>query len=102
VELAFRSNHRAKLIDAHIELGDVLFRSGEERKARAVYQRVLELAPDDARARAAVESVSSMSPPLGSGAIPAISDAPQSLESRVPSPPGRPHPRDTRVAYQSG
>jgi tetratricopeptide (TPR) repeat protein len=76
VELAFRSSDRAKLIDAYLELGDALFRSGEERKARAVYQRVLELAPDDPRARAAVESVSSMSPPAGSGAIPAIPATP--------------------------
>jgi tetratricopeptide (TPR) repeat protein len=72
VELAFRANDRAKLIDAYLELGDVLFRSGEERKARAVYQRVLELAPDDPRARAAFDSVSSMSPPAGSGAIQTI------------------------------
>jgi tetratricopeptide (TPR) repeat protein len=102
VELAFRSNDRAKLTDAYIELGDALFRSGEEKKARAVYQRVLELAPDDARARAAVESVSWMSPPMGSGAIPAIGHTPPSIEPRVPSPPARPHPRDARVPYQSG
>jgi tetratricopeptide (TPR) repeat protein len=102
VELAFRSNDRAKLIDAYIELGDALFRSGEEKKARAVYQRVLELAPDDARARAAVDSVSWMSPPMGSGAIPAVGHTPPSVEPRVPSPPARPHPRDIRVPYQSG
>ena len=100
VELAFRSNHRAKLIDAYIELGDVLFRSGEERKARAVYQRVLELAPDDPRARAAVESVASMSPPNGSGAIAVIGSTP--ADARVPNPPARPHPRDGHMPYQPG
>ena len=84
VEVAFPSNDRAKLIDAYLELGDALFRSGEERKARAVYQRVLELAPDDARAQAAVESVSSMSPPQGSGAITAIP---------TPTPPPEQRPR---------
>jgi tetratricopeptide (TPR) repeat protein len=72
VEYAFRASDRVKLIDAYLELGDALFRSGEEKKARAVYHRVLELAPEDPRARAALESVSSMSPPSGSGAIPAI------------------------------
>jgi len=88
VELAFRSNDRAKLIDAYLELGDALFRSGEERKARAVYQRVLELAPDDERAQAAVESVSSMSPPQGSGAIAVISPTtPPPLVSAPASPP---------------
>jgi tetratricopeptide (TPR) repeat protein len=76
VELAFRSNDRAKLTDAYLELGDALFRSGEERKARAVYQRVLELAPDDPRARAAVESVASMSL-TGSGSM-----------AVIPTPPG--------------
>ena len=87
VELAFRSNDRAKLIDAYLELGDALFRSGEERKARAVYQRVLELAPEDARAQAAVESVSSMSPPQGSGAIVAIPAVAPSSEVRPPAVP---------------
>jgi len=89
VELAFRSSDRAKLIDAYLELGDALFRSGEERKARVVYQRVLELAPDDPRAQAAVESVSSMSPPTGSGAIQAIPAPPADVRQ---SPPARdPH-----------
>jgi tetratricopeptide (TPR) repeat protein len=87
VELAFRSNDRSKLIDAYLELGDALFRSGEERKARVVYQRVLELAPDDARAQAAVESVSSMSPPRGSGAIPVITAATPPANVRLPAAP---------------
>jgi TolA-binding protein len=63
---------------------------------------VLELAPDDPRARAAVESVASMSPPSGSGAISAIGHTPPNAEARVPSPPARPHPREARVPYQSG
>jgi tetratricopeptide (TPR) repeat protein len=70
VELAFRVGDRRKLIDAYIELGDALFRSGEERKAVAVYQRVLELAPDDPRVRAALDSVRTASPPAGSGTVP--------------------------------
>ena len=85
VELAFRSSDRAKLIEAYLELGDALFRSGEERKARAVYQRVLELAPDDPRAQAAVESVSSMSPPTGSGAIQAIPTPPADVHESPPA-----------------
>jgi tetratricopeptide (TPR) repeat protein len=96
VELAFRSNHRVKLIDAYIELGDALFRAGEERKARAVYQRVLELAPDDPRARAAFDSVASLSLDTISGSVPAISANATPPESRPPTAP-RAH-----VSYQPG
>jgi len=99
VELAFRSNDRAKLIEAYLELGDALFRSGEERKARAVYQRVLELAPEDARAQAAVESVSSMSPPQGSGAIAAIPAATPPPDVRSPVAP--PASRDSHRAMHT-
>jgi tetratricopeptide (TPR) repeat protein len=102
VELAFRSSDRVKLIDAYLELGDALFRMGEERKARAVYQRVLELAPDDPRARAAVDSVSSMSPPAGSGAIQAIpASAPPPADVRQPAP-ARPNSRDAHVSQSPG
>ena len=101
VELAFRANHRPKLIDAYLELGDVLFRSGEERKARAVYQRVLELAPDDPRARAAVESVASMSPPGGSGAIPAIPAPPPAAHVR-PAPSTRAAAREAHTPSENG
>ena len=99
VELAFRSSDRAKLIDAYLELGDALFRSGEERKARAVYQRVLELAPDDPRAQAAVESVSSMSTLTASGAMAAIPAPPADLRL---TPPGRLPPRDAHAPPANG
>jgi tetratricopeptide (TPR) repeat protein len=96
VELAFRSSDRVKLIDAYLELGDALFRAGEERKARAVYQRVLELAPDDPRAQAAVESVASISMNTASGSI-------QAINPSSPPPESRPQtaPRE-RVSYQPG
>ena len=54
VEYAFRTSDRARLPEAYLELADALFRSGQPDKARAVYQRVLELAPMDARAQAAL------------------------------------------------
>ena len=56
VEYAFRTNDRTRLPEAYLELADALFRSGQADKARAVYQRVLELAPDDARAQAALSA----------------------------------------------
>jgi tetratricopeptide (TPR) repeat protein len=96
VELAFRASHRPKLIDAYIDLGDALFRSGEERKALVVYQRVLELAPDDARARVALDSVRSASPPAGSDVVstPATvrqTAVAQGAPARPPAPPAQ-HP----------
>ena len=106
VELAFRVNDRAKLIDAYLELGDALFRAGEERKSRAVYQRVLELAPDDPRAQAAVESVTSMSPPAGAGAIPTVPTPPSEVrQSPVAQTPARdaqrPAAHDTNGTHAS-
>jgi tetratricopeptide (TPR) repeat protein len=56
VEYAFRSNDRGRLIDAYLELADALFRAGQAEKSRAIYQRVLDLAPDDLRAQAALEA----------------------------------------------
>ena len=101
VELAFRSNHRVKLIDAYLELGDALFRSGEERKARAVYQRVLELAPEDPRAKAAVDSVASVSMPTASGSMPAIPATPAGASPAPLRPSAPPRAPERHVAYQS-
>jgi tetratricopeptide (TPR) repeat protein len=65
VEYAVRSNDRTRLTDAYLELADSLFRTGEAEKARVVYQRVLELAPDNPRAVAAIGTLTSGSPPRG-------------------------------------
>ena len=56
VEYAFRRNERGTLIEAYLQLADALFRAGMLDKSRAIYQRVLDLAPDDARVQAALES----------------------------------------------
>ena len=56
VEYAFRRNERGTLIEAYLALADALFRSGTLDKSRAIYQRVLDLAPDDIRVQAALES----------------------------------------------
>ncbi len=56
VEYAFRTNDRSRLVDAYLELADALFRSGQADKARTVYQRVLELAPTEVRAQAAISA----------------------------------------------
>jgi tetratricopeptide (TPR) repeat protein len=56
VEYAFRTNERGRLIEAYLQLADALFRAGQVDKSRAIYQRVIDLAPDDLRAQAALES----------------------------------------------
>ncbi len=57
VEFAFRANDRMRLAEAYVELADALLLDGQGPKARVVYQRVLEIAPDDLRAQAALETI---------------------------------------------
>jgi len=57
VEFAFRANDRRRLAEAYVELADALLADGQGPKARVVYQRVLEIAPDDLRAQAALETI---------------------------------------------
>jgi tetratricopeptide (TPR) repeat protein len=57
VEFAFRTNDRGRLIEAYLALGDALVLADQQDRARTVYQRVLDLAPDDARARAALDTI---------------------------------------------
>ena len=56
VEYAFRTNDRLQLVDAYIELADALFRDGQAEKAKAVYERVIEIAPENMRAHTALEA----------------------------------------------
>jgi len=63
VEYACRTNERGRLIEAYLALADALFRAGQTEKSRAIYQRVLDLAPDDLRAQAALESFADDEPP---------------------------------------
>jgi tetratricopeptide (TPR) repeat protein len=54
VEYSFLLNDKSRLVDAYLQLADCLFRNGHEEKAQAVYLRVIDIAPDDARAQAAL------------------------------------------------
>ncbi len=63
VEYAFRTNERGRLIEAYLQLAEALFRAGQMEKSRAIYQRVIDLAPDEQRARAALESFPAPEPP---------------------------------------
>ncbi len=57
VEYAFRTNERGRLIEAYLQLAESLFSAGQTDKSRAIYQRVLDLAPEDIRAQAALETL---------------------------------------------
>ncbi len=83
VEYAFRSNDKPRLSEAYVELADALFRDGQAEKAKQVYHRVLELAPEDLRARAALESFGTPRMPI------------------EVAPPPRPSARPTRAATPS-
>lgn len=56
VEVAYRTGDRLRLIDAYLELGDALVRTGALEKAMAVYRRVLEHEPDNSRAASALQA----------------------------------------------
>ena len=62
VEYAFRANDKARLVEAYVALADALFREGQADKARVVYQRVLDIVPDDVRALAALEAFGPAAP----------------------------------------
>jgi tetratricopeptide (TPR) repeat protein len=57
VEFAFLTNDRSRLIEAYVALADALLRGDQADKARVVYQRVLDLAPDELRARGALDTI---------------------------------------------
>ena len=63
VEYAFRDDDKAGLAQAYLDLADALFRDGHPDKSKAVYQRVLEIAPTDVRALAALESLTALETP---------------------------------------
>ena len=54
VEFAYKSGEKDKLITAYLELADTLLRSDVPEKARAVYERVAEHDPGNARAQSAL------------------------------------------------
>ena len=76
VEYAFRSGDKVRLAEAYVELADALFRDGQSEKAKVVYQRVLEIAPTDVRARAAIEAYSPDDPPAESSPLTKSAGAP--------------------------
>jgi tetratricopeptide (TPR) repeat protein len=92
VEYSFLLNDKSRLVDAYLQLADCLFRNGHEDKAQAVYQRVIDIAPDDVRAQAALQV-------FGEGQVAASS--PDSQFAPPPLPPPKaapPRPSAPKVA----
>jgi tetratricopeptide (TPR) repeat protein len=97
VELAYRMGDRAPLLEAYLGLGDALARSGSLDKAAAVYGRVIEHDPGNARAAAALAKVggqpavpSKKSEPLRpvtAGPVPQAKVSPPKPEPKASSPP---------------
>ena len=71
VEYAFRTNDKVRLCDAYLQLADALFRTAQAEKSRAVYRRVIELNPNDPRARAALSAFVDADEPAPPAAAPA-------------------------------
>ena len=62
VEYAFRDDDKLGLANAYGDLADALLREGQADKAKAVYLRVLEIAPNDPHALSALESLAALEP----------------------------------------
>lgn len=76
VEVAYRTGDKDRLIVAYLELGDALVRTGALDKALAVYRRVAEHEPDNARAQSALMTLAPAEEP----------------EPEAPAPAARPTP----------
>jgi tetratricopeptide (TPR) repeat protein len=87
VEYAFRTNDKTRLTAAYLDLGQALSDAGQPEKARAVYQRVLDLAPDDLRAQVALSALADATPapppaPVRAGPSP-VSTRPRATPARA-------------------
>jgi tetratricopeptide (TPR) repeat protein len=98
VEYAYRSNDRSQLVEAYLALADALFRAGQVDKSRTIYQRVLELSPDDLRAQAALSTMPEPAPPppppdrKSTTVKRASTAAPPPSRAAAPATPAKPAP----------
>ena len=90
VELAYRSGDRTRLLGAYLDLADALVRAGAADKALAVYGRILEHDPANARARDAMawlEPAPEPEEPAPLASAPAPAIAPETPAPAPPVPP---------------
>lgn len=99
VEFTYRRGDNAALVPAYLGLADALFRSGAMDEARSVYERVLELDPQNANAKEGVATVGQLgavdeepAQAAGSTAAPAPTRPPP---PRAPTPAGAPGGRES-------
>ncbi|HKV69877.1 MAG TPA: tetratricopeptide repeat protein [Gemmatimonadales bacterium] len=69
VEFAFKSGEKDRLITAYLELGDTLLRNDLPEKSRAVYERVAEHDPKNARAQSALAMLTPAAPAAPEGKV---------------------------------
>jgi tetratricopeptide (TPR) repeat protein len=105
VEFAYRVGHRGRVIEAYLELGDALVRVGAVEKALAVYGRVAESEPDNARARSAIDTLAPPPPPAPVVSPPAQSPPPAAegfvdLGAMLLEADSGSKPKDTRMRVQ--
>ena len=96
VEYAFRRNDKPRLVDAYLTLGDALVQNEQNEKARAVYQRVLELAPDNMQAQLAMDTLAPAPKPAAPPAPATRSSA--AAGNRPATPASTPAPRTSGSA----
>ncbi|HEU4994707.1 MAG TPA: tetratricopeptide repeat protein, partial [Gemmatimonadaceae bacterium] len=94
VEYAYRSNDRPQLVEAYLALADALFRGGHVDKSRTIYQRVLELSPDDARAQAALSTIPETPPEPPPTDLRSVG-ATKRASVAAPAPKAKPSPKLT-------
>lgn len=80
VESAASTGDRTRLTAAFLDLGDALVRTGAPQRASAVFQRVLDMDPEDPDARQALSALAEPAPPLP--AREAVPDAPDGAWGR--------------------
>jgi tetratricopeptide (TPR) repeat protein len=93
VEYCFRTDDQTLLVDAYLELADALFRTAQLAKATVVYQRVVELSPDNSRARFALGALvkaPESGVAQGGGGAEAAAGTGASGAGALSSPPGQP------------
>lgn len=100
VEYAFRRNDKPRLVEAYLTLGDALMQNAQNEKARAVYQRVLELAPDNLQAQMAVEM---MAPAVPAAPVAPVTRSsattPTKRSTSTPAAPARQTPRASEDGF---
>ena len=83
VEYSYRNGDQSLLVSAYLDLGNALFRSGSLEPAAAVFERVLELDPENQDAQQALQTVSPVELELTEPGAPVAESARKSRSSQA-------------------